>query len=140
MQKTERKIRNVGKLYIQRSEQFHLKRVVSDFIERLIELSAKHAKDHISLMKYATFCYGELQMHSIVAPALAKLADCFIMEYPIRRGESDNSGRSIIIVSMKWVQLKSTTYSWNLNVGGKEFLITIFVRRISSYGMKLIVN
>lgn len=110
MQKTERKIRSVGKLYIQRSEQFHLKRVVSDFIERLIELSAKHAKDHISLMKYATFCYGELQMHSIVAPALAKLADCFIMEYPIRRGESDNSGR----VDYYCVNEVGTTKEYNL--------------------------
>lgn len=110
MQKTERKIRGVGKLYIQRSEQFYLKRVVSDFIESLIELSAKNAKNYISLMKYATFCYGELQMHSILVPALAKLADCFIMEYPIRRGKFDNSGR----VDYYCVNEVGTTKEYNL--------------------------
>ncbi|WP_291596411.1 hypothetical protein [Bacteroides sp.] len=93
MQKTEKTIRGVGKLHIQRSERFPLKKAVSNFIENLIELSAKNAKKHISLAEYATFCYGELQMHSIIAPAIAKLTNCFIMEYPIRRGISDNSGR-----------------------------------------------
>lgn len=93
MLKKEKTIRGVGKLYIHRSEQFQLKQVVSDFIENLIELSAKNARNHISLMKYATFCYGELQMHSILVPALAKLTSCFILEYPIRRGKANNSGR-----------------------------------------------
>lgn len=93
MQKKEKTIRKVGKLYIHRSEQFQLKQVVSDFIENLIVLGAKNAENHISLTKYATFCYGELQMHSILVPALAKLTSCFILEYPIRRGKSDNSGR-----------------------------------------------
>lgn len=92
--KTKKKnIHGAGKLYILRSEQFQLKQIVSDFIENLIELSAKNAEKHISLTRYATFCYGELQMHSILVPALAKLTSCFIMEYPIRRGKSDNSGR-----------------------------------------------
>ena len=93
MQKKEKTIRGVGKLYIQRSEQFQLKQVVSDFIENLIELSAKNAARHVSVIEYATFCYGELQMHSIIVPALANLTDCFILEYPIRRGKSDNSCR-----------------------------------------------
>lgn len=93
MKKKEKTINRVGKLYIQRADRFQLKQVVSDFIENLIESSAKNAAKHISLAKYATFCYGELQMHSILVPALAKLTNCFVMEYPIRRYVSDNSGR-----------------------------------------------
>lgn len=86
-------IPKVGKLYIERSEQFQLKQIVSDFIENLIEQSIKYAERHISQMKYATFCYGELQMHSIIVPAITNLTSCFILEYPIRRGIDDDSGR-----------------------------------------------
>lgn len=32
-------------------------------------------------------------MHSILVPALAQLTDCFILEYPIRRGHCDSNGR-----------------------------------------------
>lgn len=110
MQKKEKIIRGVGKLYIHRSEQFQLKQVVSDFLEHLIELSAKNAQKHISITEYATFCYGELQMHSILVPALAKLTSCFIMEYPIRRGEFDNSGR----VDYYCVNEAGTTKEYNL--------------------------
>lgn len=110
MQKKEKKIRGVGKFYIHRSEQFQLKQVVSDFIENLIVQSARNAKNHISLTGYATFCYGELQMHSILVPALAKLTKCFILEYPIRRGKFDNSGR----VDYYCVNEVGTTKEYNL--------------------------
>lgn len=86
-------IRNVGKFYTERSEQFQLKQVVSDFIEELVAQSAKNAKRHISQMNYATFCYGELQMHSIIVPAIANLADSVILEYPIIRGKNEDNGR-----------------------------------------------
>lgn len=86
-------IPKVGKLYIYRSEQFQFKQIVSDFIEELVERSAKNAERHISQMKYATFCYGELQMHSILVPAISQLSDCFILEYPIKRGKNEDSGR-----------------------------------------------
>ncbi|MBB4034148.1 uncharacterized membrane protein YcgQ (UPF0703/DUF1980 family) [Dysgonomonas hofstadii] len=91
--KKPKTIRNVGKLFIRRSEQFQLKQVVSDFIEKLIELSAKNAALHILKMKYTTFCYGELQIHSIIVPAITRLTDYCILEYPIRRGINDNNGR-----------------------------------------------
>lgn len=93
MQIKKKKIWGVGNLYIQRSEQFQLKKVVSDFVEHLIVFSAKNAAKHVSMVEYATFCYGELQMHSIIVPALAKLTDCFILEYPIKRGDLANRGR-----------------------------------------------
>ncbi|MDR1717344.1 MAG: hypothetical protein LBS20_16040 [Prevotella sp.] len=86
-------IPKVGKLYIERSEQFQLKQIVSDFFEKVIELSTKNAANHIFSMNYPTFCYGELQIHSIIVPAIAKLTDCFVLEYPIQRGKDANSGR-----------------------------------------------
>ena len=86
-------IRNVGKIYTERSEQFQFKQVVSDFIEELVAQSAKNAERHISQMKYAPFCYGELQMHSIIVPAIASLTSCFILEYPIIRGKNEDNGR-----------------------------------------------
>lgn len=86
-------IPKVGKLYIERSEQFQLKKVVSDFIEELVAQSAKNAERHISQMNYATFCYGELQMHSIIVPAIATLANYVILEYPIIRGKNEYNGR-----------------------------------------------
>ncbi len=86
-------IRNVGKIYTERSEQFQFKQVVTDFIEELVAQSAKNAERHISQMNYATFCYGELQIHSIIIPAIANLADSVILEYPIIRGKYNNNGR-----------------------------------------------
>lgn len=86
-------IRGVGKLHVCRTEQFLYKQIVSDFITEVIKLSAKNARTHVDVTKYATFCHGELQMHSIIVPALAKLSDCLILEYPIQRGQDDNSGR-----------------------------------------------
>lgn len=88
-------IYKAGKLYIQRSEQFRLKGVVSKFLEDLIESTVKNAVKHIEITECATFCYGELQMHSIIVPALCRLTDWFILEYPIRRGcdNLDKSGR-----------------------------------------------
>lgn len=86
-------IRNVGNIYTKRSEQFQFKQVVSDFIEELVAQSAKNAEQHISQMNYATFCYGELQMHSIIVPAIANLAGSVILEYPIIRGKDNDNGR-----------------------------------------------
>lgn len=86
-------IPKVGKLYVCRTEQFQHKQIVSDYIIDLITLSAKNAKKHIDITGNTTFCYGELQLHSVIVPAIAKLSDCFIMEYPILRGKQNNSGR-----------------------------------------------
>lgn len=88
-------IRSAGTLHFLRSEQFQLKGVVSKFIENLIERSVKNATKHIKWTECATFCYGELQMHSVIVPALAELTKYFVLEYPIRRGcnKDDKSGR-----------------------------------------------
>lgn len=92
---TSEHIYKAGNLYFHRTEQFRLKGIVSKFLEKLIKQTIKNAVKHIELTECATFCYGELQMHSIIVPALAKLTDCFILEYPIRRGckKYDKSGR-----------------------------------------------
>lgn len=91
--KTLLTIPKVGKLHVYRREQFPYKQIVSDYIIDLIKLSAKNAKKHIDITGYTTFCYGELQLHSIIVPAIAKLSSCFIFEYPIQRGKQISSGR-----------------------------------------------
>lgn len=92
----EEKIPNTEEIIrIERTGNFRFKQVVSDFLIEVIRDSIVSAKKYIEITNYTTFCFGELQMHSIIIPALAKNTDCFILEYPIERkvGKENHWGR-----------------------------------------------
>ena len=80
---------------IERTGQFQFKQVVTDLLINVVCDSIVVAKGYIEKTKYTTFSFGELQMHSIIIPALAKNTDCFILEYPIERkvGKQNQFGR-----------------------------------------------
>lgn len=80
---------------VERTGQFPFKQVVTDLLIDVICDSIVSAKNYIETTGYTTFCFGELQMHSIIIPALAKNTDCFILEYPIERrvGRENHCGR-----------------------------------------------
>lgn len=80
---------------IERTGKFQFKQVVTDLLINVVCDSIVAAKSYIEKTKYTTFCFGELQMHSIIIPALAKNTDCFILEYPIERkvGKENHFGR-----------------------------------------------
>lgn len=80
---------------IKRTGQFQFKQIVTDLLIDVICDSIVSAKNYIEKTGYTTFCFGELQMHSIIIPALAKNTDCFILEYPIERkvGTENHFGR-----------------------------------------------
>ena len=82
-------------IYIERTGKFRFKQVVTDLLINIIYDSIESAKSYIEKTGYITFGFGELQMHSIMIPALAKNTDCFILEYPIVRkvGRENHSGR-----------------------------------------------
>lgn len=92
----EEKIPNTEEVIrIKRTGKFPFKKVVTDLLIDVIRDSIVSARKYIEITKYTTFCFGELQMHSIIIPALAKNTDCFILEYPIERkiGKENHSGR-----------------------------------------------
>lgn len=80
---------------IERTGRFLFKQIVTDLLINVFCDSIVAAKSYIEKTKYTTFCFGELQMHSIIIPALAKNTDCFILEYPIERkvGKENHFGR-----------------------------------------------
>ena len=80
---------------MKRTGRFPFKQLVTDLLIDVISDSIIAAKDYVELTRYLTFCFGELQMHSIIIPALAKKVDSFILEYPIERrvGRENHSGR-----------------------------------------------
>lgn len=82
-------------VYIERSGQFPFKRVVSNLIVDVISESVVSAVNYINATHYTSFGFGELQMHSVIIPALANNTDCFILEYPITRrvGRENHFGR-----------------------------------------------
>lgn len=70
----EEKIPNTEEIIrIERTGNFRFKQVVSDFLIEVIRDSIVSAKKYIEITNYTTFCFGELQMHSIIIPALAKI-------------------------------------------------------------------
>ena len=58
---------------IERTGRFLFKQIVTDLLINVFCDSIVAAK--IEETKYTTFCFGELQMHSIIIPALAKNTD-----------------------------------------------------------------
>lgn len=76
-------------------KKFPFKQVVTSLLIDVIRDSIVSAKKYIDITKYTTFSFGELQMHSIIIPALTKDTDCFILEYPIVRkvGREKHFGR-----------------------------------------------
>ena len=92
----EQKIPNTEEVIrIERKGRFPFKQVVSDLLIDVISDSIVYAKRYIEITKFTTFSFGELQMHSVIIPALAKNTDCFILEYPIERkiGKENHFGR-----------------------------------------------
>lgn len=66
----EEKIPNTEEIIrIERTGNFRFKQVVSDFLIEVIRDSIVSAKKYIEITNYTTFCFGELQMHSIIIPA-----------------------------------------------------------------------
>lgn len=92
----EEKIPNTEEIIrIKRTGKFPFKQVVTDLLINVIRDSIVSAKKYIEITNYTTFSFGELQMHSIIIPALIKNTDCFILEYPIERkvGRENHFGR-----------------------------------------------
>ena len=80
---------------VERAGQFPFKQTVTDLLTNTICDSIVSAKNYTEKTEYTTYCFGELQMHSLIIPALAKNTDCFIFEYPIERrvGRKNHFGR-----------------------------------------------
>lgn len=58
-----------------------LKRFLLDTIMEIAKESAKF----IQKVEHSPYAYGERQLHTVIAPAIARNADCFIMESPVDR-------------------------------------------------------
>lgn len=60
-------------------------RVTKDFLENMKIGFIEVAKSYINVTNEAPFAYREKQLHSIIAPAMSKFTDAFLMECPINR-------------------------------------------------------
>jgi len=61
------------------------RRVANDFLNKLTVEFAKQSTKYINEVYEAPFAYKEKQLHSIIAPSIAKLTNAFIMECPVSR-------------------------------------------------------
>lgn len=78
--------RGLGKFYVES----YLKdgegiRVLKEFLLNTIIEIANESKRFINWVGQSPFAYNERQLHTIIAPAIARTSDCFIMEAPIDR-------------------------------------------------------
>ena len=78
--------RGIGKFYVEST----LKdgegiRVLKKFLlDTVIEI-AKEGANFIQHVGHSPLAYSERQLHTIIAPAIARTSDCFIMESPVDR-------------------------------------------------------
>ncbi|WP_143960150.1 hypothetical protein [Litoribacter populi] len=61
------------------------KRIAQDFLERLTNGFVKHSTKYMKFVYETPFAFGERQVNSILAPALAGFAEAFLLEIPANR-------------------------------------------------------
>lgn len=61
------------------------RRIAHDFLSTLFEEFTIQSAKYINAVHEAPFAYRERQLHSMIAPALSKMTDAFLMESPIYR-------------------------------------------------------
>ncbi|NOZ77360.1 MAG: hypothetical protein GXO65_06820 [Euryarchaeota archaeon] len=64
-------------------------RIAREFIIEVLEFTTKNCMKHFQYTNRYTFFEGELPFHSVMCPAVSKVADSFIMEYPIKRKKNE---------------------------------------------------
>lgn len=83
-------IRSVGEIHVEHSlSDGKGIRITKDFLSQLAIEFAKQAAKYIEFTNEAPFAFKERQLHSIVAPALSRITQAFLMETPITRKWSD---------------------------------------------------
>ena len=79
-------IRNVGNInYISNLTDGEGTRISNDFLTRLIREFTKQASLYMRATDEAPFVFKERQLNSILAPALSKITDAFLMEAQVQR-------------------------------------------------------
>lgn len=89
-----RTIRNCGKIGFEFKGGVNGK--TKEFIKELLVETVKNCKKYHSETGDHLFIYRERQFNSAICPAINEIADCFVMQHPIRRkprGEQSYSGR-----------------------------------------------
>lgn len=103
------------------------RRIVKAFLDQLFENVAEQASKYMDQIDDAPYAYRELQLHSLLAPSIAKLTDVFLMEQPVTRNWSlkkkhsldDSNGRLDYWCRYKkydyFIELKHSYDAYNTN-------------------------
>lgn len=76
----------LGKFYVESSvRDGEGIRILKRFLLDTIVEIAKESANFIEYVEQSPFIYSERQLHTIIAPAIARMSDCFIMESPVDR-------------------------------------------------------
>jgi hypothetical protein len=85
-------------------------RITGDFMHKLVTGIAKWCGQNIEAELPAAFSYKELQLNSIIVPAIAQFAEAFLMEYPLYK--EDKLKKTIPVDSFRridyWVYYRKT--------------------------------
>lgn len=78
--------RGLGKFYVESSvRDGEGIRILKRFLLDTIVEIAKESANFIKYVEQSPFAYSERQLHTIIAPAIARMSNCFIMESPVDR-------------------------------------------------------
>jgi hypothetical protein len=76
----------IGKVnYMSQLEDGISKRITNDFLTRIVEEFAKQTSRYMDAIEDIPFVYRERQLNSILATALSRITDIFLMELPLKR-------------------------------------------------------
>jgi len=68
-------------------------RIANDFLSQLVREFSKQCSLYIRATNEVPFVFRERQLHSILAPAISKITDSFLMEAPVLREWSSISSK-----------------------------------------------
>ncbi len=86
--------RGLGKFYVESYLQDGEGiRILKNFLLGSIIEIANESKRFINQVGQSPFAYSERQLHTVIAPAISRTSDCFIMESPVDRKWSQIDGQ-----------------------------------------------
>ena len=100
------------------------KRVLKKFLKNLIIEIASNTVKQIRTTEYPpSFAYREKQLHTVIAPAMDKIAENFLMESPVNRNwsQSDENKSDAHGWVDYWCEYKNYIYYIELKHGFKAY-------------------
>lgn len=151
-------LNNVGKLFITDSMQRGVGIInARSFLNEVLRNFAKNCASYYNFVGEMPFIYKELQLHSVLLPAIAKNSDACMVEQPIKKefGDGKSSGRvdywvlygsTVFLIELKhgWISGKSkilredTLKKWEEAVNQIKSITNDEVRNLCSENLNVV--